>query len=85
MVPSNESQVFMESLMVLHAIEQQLMVKTNFEDDQESAIDKVAGELIKSYVPFGDNGPQVTRQSAIALVNRFIGYNFISIFFCCFQ
>lgn len=71
LVPSVNLGLSLENILDCHAIEQVLLSKSNFEeDDDDNVYDDACDNLIPPYAPFGYNGPRVTTQSAMSLINR---------------
>lgn len=70
LVSSSDTDSYLQDLMNLHAIEQQLMSVADFDDDVDNLVDGMCSHIIEPYAPFGESGPRVTMQSAVSLVNR---------------
>jgi hypothetical protein len=72
LVSSSDSKKFLEDMAQFHSIEQQLIATGNFEDDKDAIIDNLFSQIIEPYTPYGNQGPRVTLQSSISLVNRYL-------------
>ena len=70
LVSKSETDILLQDLAQFHAIEQQLMTTENFEDDRNCIIDSLFSQIMEPYTPFGVQGPRITLQSSISLVNR---------------
>jgi endoribonuclease Dicer len=70
LVSSSDSKKFLEDMAQFHSIEQQLVATGNFEDDKDAILDNLFSQIIEPYTPYGNQGPRVTLQSSISLVNR---------------
>ena len=77
MVSRSDSRKFLEDLAQFHAIEQQLVATGNFEDDKDAILDNLFGQIIDPYTPYGNQGPRITLQSSISLVNRYLNIYFL--------
>ncbi|KAI9553581.1 hypothetical protein GHT06_021502 [Daphnia sinensis] len=73
LVGHSETDSCLEDLAQFHSIEQQLLAIGNFEDDRDSVIDNLFYQIIPPYAPCGEDGPRITLQSSISLVNRYCG------------
>ncbi|XP_046636603.1 endoribonuclease Dicer-like [Daphnia pulicaria] len=71
LVSSSDSKKFLEDMAQFHSIEQQLVATGNFEDDKDAILDNLFSQIIEPYTPYGNQGPRVTLQSSISLVNRY--------------
>lgn len=74
LVSHSETESCLEDLAQFHSIEQQLLAIGNFEDDRDNVIDKQFYQIIPPYVPYGEDGPRITLQSSISLINRYSPY-----------
>ena len=72
MVSQKDRDANNDMLLQFHSIEQQLY--NNRFENYDSRIDRIFDGLVPPYSPFGINGPQVTMQSSISLVNRWLFY-----------
>lgn len=72
-MPFTVSDTYTEELLQYHTIEQQLLGKEDFDDsDEDCVIESACSHIIQPYAPFGKDGPQVTLQSAMSLINRLV-------------
>ena len=68
MVNEKERVSYVDMLLQFHSIEQKLLTSSFAENDMLA--DCIGPYLIPPYSPFGVDGPQITMQSSISLVNR---------------
>lgn len=61
----------LEDLAQFHSIEQQLVATGNIEDDKDAIVDNMFGQIIEPYQPYDEEGPRITLQSSISLINRY--------------
>lgn len=71
LVSRSDTEKLLEDLAQFHSIEQQLVATSNIEEDKDAILDNMFGQIIKPYQPFGEEGPRVTLQSSISLINRY--------------
>ena len=70
MMNEKDTENSMLDLMQFHGIERKLSATKDFETDTDGDMEYLFSTLIEPYCPFGIDGPRVTMQSAISLVNR---------------
>lgn len=70
MVSDEDSGEYVDELMQYHSIEQLLMNHDDDSSDWESRLEMQCEHLIPPYAPFGTDGPRITMQSSISLINR---------------
>lgn len=72
MVGENDTEPSVMDLLQFHGIERKLSATKDFEEDSDSDFDQIFATLIEPYCPFGEDGPRVTQQGSISLVNRLV-------------
>ncbi|KAI9563248.1 hypothetical protein GHT06_010706 [Daphnia sinensis] len=71
LVSRSDTNKLLDDLAQFHSIEQQLVATSNIEEDKDAILDNMFGQIMEPYQPFGEEGPRVTLQSSISLVNRY--------------
>ncbi|XP_059352941.1 endoribonuclease Dicer-like [Daphnia carinata] len=71
LVSHSDTEKLLDDLAQFHSIEQQLVATSNIEEDKDAIIDNMFSQIIEPYQPFGEEGPRITLQSSISLINRY--------------
>lgn len=75
MVSDEDSERYTDELLQYHSIEQTLIShQQSNNEDGEIDTDEISDTLVPAYAPYGEDGPRISAQKSITLINRYYDF-----------